>query len=55
MADFETWKFSSLVQFAEDAQREIARLEDTVREMTQERADFITAIRKLIADAKETQ
>jgi len=48
MADFDTWKFSSLVQFAREAQTKITELEAEVKQLAQDRKDLITEVRRLI-------
>lgn len=56
MANFETWKFDSLVKFAREAQDRIKFLEDKLAEQTatlaecdKDRKDLLVEFRKLIA------
>ena len=49
MANFEVWKFESLVQFAREAQAKIDELEATLRECDRDRKDLLKELRKLIA------
>ena len=48
MADFDTWKFSSLVDFARDSQARIKELEH-------ERAELVEEIRKLLQEREDEQ
>lgn len=53
MANFETWKFDSLVKFAREAQERIAELEATLAECDKDRKDLLVELRKMIL--KESQ
>lgn len=48
MANFETWKFDSLVKFARDAQAKIEELEATLAECDKDRKDLLVELRKMI-------
>lgn len=53
MADFNVWKFDSLVQFAREAQARIAELEASVAECDKDRKVLLAALRAHIT--KEQQ
>lgn len=48
MADFEMWKFDSLVQFARDMQGRVAELEAALAECDKDRKDLLAELRKMI-------
>lgn len=47
-ANFELWKFDSLVQFARDATKRMAELEAENAELRKDRRDLLVEIRKLM-------
>ncbi len=48
MANFETWKFDSLVKFARESQARIQELEETLAECDKDRKDLLVELRKMI-------
>ena len=48
MANFELWKFDSLVQFAREATTRITELEEQLAECDKDRKELLTELRKLI-------